>query len=88
MGKVEFDLADAPEGLAITSVTPGANITTLVVQADGEKIKPGVRGNLVIRAFAERGPQSAGNATAQNKRRIPLGALPAVPFEITAPNLK
>jgi len=88
MGKVEFDLADAPEGLAITSVTPGANTTTLVVQADGEKIKPGVRGNLVIRAFAEYGPQSAGKATAQNKRRIPLGALPAVPFEITAPNLK
>jgi len=45
------------------------------------KAKPGLSGNLIFTAFGERAQPNAPQAP---KRRFPLGALPAVPFTVTA----
>jgi hypothetical protein len=52
----------------------------LVLHADA-KVKPGLKGNLILDAFVDRivTPQN-GKPT---KRRNLLGTLPAVPFEVT-----
>jgi hypothetical protein len=85
MGKIEFDLHDAPDGLTLKSFSSGETASTLVVAADAAKLKAGTKGNLVFRAVAERAPETGDTTFGQNKRRIPLGALPAVPFEIIPP---
>jgi len=78
---IQYELNEAPEGVAIQTMTP----TSIVLQADAAKVKPGQKGNLIILASIER-PAAAGKpATPANQRRIPLGALPAVPFEIIRP---
>jgi len=60
---------------------PGAQF---VLQADAAKIKPGLRGNLIVAISGERAP--AGNQpTAPVRRRLPVGTLPAIPFEIITP---
>ena len=69
-----------PEGVSIESVTPTRDGVTVVLHADA-KIKPGIRGNLILDAFIER-PAPAAGPTA--KRRQLLGTLPAIPFEIVA----
>ncbi|HBO44080.1 MAG TPA: hypothetical protein DD670_09130 [Planctomycetaceae bacterium] len=51
-----------------------------MVRADSTKIKPGFQGNLIVNVFTERTiPNNAGQGGA--KRRVPLGTLPAIPFE-------
>ena len=78
---IQYELNEAPEGVAIQTMTP----TSIVLQADAAKVKPGQKGNLIILASIER-PAAAGKpATPANQRRIPIGALPAVPFEIIRP---
>ncbi len=85
MGTVEFELNDAPDGIAIQSVTNRLGKIEIVLQADAAKIKPGAEGNLIIQAVAANSPESRGDTVFANKRRVPLGALPAIPFEIIAP---
>ena len=55
----------------------------LVVQVDGKKAEPGLKGNLIVRAFLERkGAGNAGSAGGR-MRKTSLGFLPAIPFELT-----
>ncbi len=82
MGKIAYELFDAPEGLALRNVAAGQGHLTITLEADAAKLKPGLAGNLIIRAFAEHSPETRGSETPANKRRVPLGALPAVPFEL------
>ncbi len=80
MGKVEFELSDAPDGIAIKSVSQVRDGTEIVLQSDAAKTKPGFKGNLIINAVIERSAAANGKPQA-NKRRVPLGTLPAIPFE-------
>jgi hypothetical protein len=73
-GKLEFALHDAPDGIALKEFTAHA----LVIEADAAKLKPGLTGNLIVEAVVQR----SDNDVPMNKRRVPLGALPAIPFEI------
>lgn len=77
---VRLALNDPPEGISIQSVSerPGAVSVVLKVQAD--KAKPGLKGNLIVDAFREVQPPA--NAKNQQRRRQPMGTLPAIPFEI------
>jgi hypothetical protein len=81
MGKIEFELNDAPDGIAIKEFSTGRDHAELVLQTDPAKLRPGLKGNLVIQAFAEHSPQSSREEPSVNRRRVPLGALPAIPFE-------
>jgi len=76
-GKIGFALDDAPDGIVLKEFTA----KTLVIEADAAKIKPGLTGNLIVEAFIQRSETDV----PENKRRVPLGALPAIPFEIVKP---
>lgn len=82
MGKIEFALNDAPDGIVIKEAVTGENRADLLLETDATRLKPGTKGNLVIQAFAERGPQSNRQEPSARPRRVPLGALPAIPFEV------
>jgi hypothetical protein len=78
VNKVEFELSEPPDGISIKESSP----TEIVLQADPAQIKPGFKGNLIVEASAEP-PSAAGTQPLPaNRRHIPLGALPAIPFEV------
>ena len=52
-----------------------------MLQADPTKVKAGLRGNLIVTVSGERVPPENQPRPAAN-RRLPLGTLPAIPFEI------
>jgi hypothetical protein len=82
-GKVVLELTDPPEGIAIASVTAIREGTEVLLRCDAAKVKPGLKGNLILNGFVER-EAAPGNdkAPAAARRRVPLGALPAIPFEV------
>ncbi len=79
--KVEYELSEPPDGITIKSATSTGGDGDIVLQADAEKVKPGAKGNLIISVFAQ-APQASGKGGGGAPRRIPFGALPAIPFEI------
>jgi hypothetical protein len=84
-GRVHLELSDPPDGIAIKNVSPSGGGAEMVLQCDAAKAKPGLKGNLIVNAFADP-PQLPGQAKTQApQRRRPLGVLPAIPFEIVTP---
>ena len=81
MDKVVYELSDPPAGIELRETTPAPNGTELVIACDPAKAKVGEKGNLIITISAERKAGAEARPQA-NRQRIPLGALPAVPFEI------
>ena len=79
MNEIQLALSDPPEGIAIENASPVREGMAILLRADAEKVAPGLKGNLILDAFIER---TVGPAGGQRKRRIPVGTLPAVPFEI------
>jgi hypothetical protein len=79
-GKILLELNGAPEGIAIEDVSRAGDSLTLRLSTDAAKIKPGLKGNLIVDAFMERPPNADGKPKALN--RVPMGALPAIPFEV------
>ena len=77
--QVQFALDEPPEGVSIQSVTPSGNGVSVVLHAAADKVKPGLKGNLIVDAFVER---AAPNQAAGAKRRQSMGTLPAIPFEV------
>ncbi len=91
--KVRFELSEPPEGITVQNASSDQKGTgsptrnsalggpmDLVLQCDAAKAKPGLKGNLIVQVSGERAP-GAGKAKA-NQQRVPLGVLPAIPFEI------
>jgi hypothetical protein len=84
-GRVELELSEPPEGVVIQKVTLSRSGVEIVLQSDPAKVKPGLKGNLIVNVFGAR-PPASGNEKAQgNRRRTPVSALPAIPFEIAEP---
>jgi len=48
------------------------------------KGKPGLQGNLFVDISGERTPPAASGRPAGARQRVPLGTLPAVPFEVVS----
>jgi hypothetical protein len=82
--KILMELSEPPESIAVREVSSDPQGTEIVLHCDGARAQPGLRGNLIVNVFGERTPAAgAGKAKAKaNRQRIPLGALPALPFEI------
>jgi len=76
-GEIGFSLNGAPDGITLKEFSG----RMLVIEVDAAKIKPGLVGNLIVETFVQR----AAADVPENKRRVPLGALPAIPFEIVKP---
>ncbi len=82
--RVQLELSEPPAGIAIQKVSGIRGGMELVLKADAAKVKPGLSGNLIVDVFAK--PRASGNARPQvNRRRTPLGVLPAIPFKIVEP---
>ena len=79
--KLVYELSDPPAGIELRETTAAPNGAEIVLACDPAKAKAGENGNLIITISGERKPAAAGSPPA-NRQRIPLGALPAVPFEI------
>lgn len=76
---LQLVLSDPPDGIAVKNVTTSPEGAEIEFSTDAAKLTAGEKGNLNVQAF------SAWTAANGKQRRIPLGALPAIPFEITAP---
>jgi hypothetical protein len=78
--QVQFALNQPPDGIAIRKVSFDKDSVTISLAADAAKVKPGLKGNLLVDAFWQRSSQRKGT-TKQTKTS--LGTVPAIPFEIT-----
>jgi hypothetical protein len=83
--QMQFELKDALEGITLEKISPSLEGVTLQIRADADNVKTGSKGNLIVDVFAERIVNPEKGKPQNNKRRIPLGALPAIPFEIVDP---
>lgn len=85
---VQLELSEPPEGLSIRDVRIDGNSASFEIAADAAVVNPGLRGNLIVAVSGERVPAQRGNqaapAGAAARRRVPVGVLPAIPFEISA----
>jgi hypothetical protein len=82
--RVQYELSEPPEGIALRGASPGKDGTDIVLACDAAKAKPGLKGNLIVNISAERVAQAAIGKAPPNRQRVSLGTLPAVPFEIVA----
>lgn len=80
-----FDLDDPPEGVSIAKVDWVEQRVTIHLKADAEKAKTGLKGNLIVNVLAEGGGAGGKEGKPAGGRRISLGVLPAIPFEIVKP---
>jgi hypothetical protein len=80
--KLQMELSEPPEGITVRDVSSDPKGTDIVLQSDAAKTKPGLRGNLIVDVFGERTPAAGDGKPKPNRQRIPLGTLPAIPFEI------
>jgi hypothetical protein len=83
LDKVLYELSAAPSGVELKETIESSGGAVLVLACDAQKAKIGERGNLIFSISAER-KTTEGEKARVNRQRIPLGALPAVPFEIVA----
>lgn len=76
----QIRLVDAPEGIILKSTSSGRGRIELLIEADAAKVQPGLTGNLIA-AFVAKDPTPPG-APKINPKRVPLGCLPAIPYEL------
>jgi hypothetical protein len=80
---LRLELDEPPEGIAVQGVSVEAEGVAVRLTADAAKVKPGLKGNLIFKASTEvTWPTKDGKPG--TPRVVPLGLLPAVPFEVTA----
>jgi hypothetical protein len=83
---VQLELSEPPDGLSLRDAAIGETGAEFVLEADASKIKPGLRGNLIVTVSGERvPPQRANQPPPAARRRVPIAVLPAIPFEISPP---
>jgi len=82
LGELQFELNEPPEGVELKEAPAIQGGNELVLQCNAAKAKPGWKGNLIVNVFTERMIHPTHKGATPQKRRIPLGSLPAIPFEI------
>jgi len=81
--KIELVLSDPPEGITLKNTVVTNDGAVLQIQADAEKVKPGLKANLIVEAHPEAAKKRGGVG---KMSQFALGTLPAVPFEVIRPN--
>jgi len=77
-----LELNDPPEGVSLDDWALGAGSVDLVLKADADGATVGTAGNLIVDVFSLRDGRKPRGGGERPKQRIPLGVLPAIPFEI------
>lgn len=78
---IRFELSEPPKGVTLQEVTAVPDGFALVLKADSAA-QVGYADSLIVEAFAEMENSRPGNKAPQQRRRVSLGVLPAIPFEI------
>jgi hypothetical protein len=81
---LRLELDQPPEGITIQDVETVRDGVAIILRADAAKVKVGLKGNLIVDAYMERAA-NPGTTPQAARRRVPLGTLPAIPFEISEP---
>jgi len=76
-----LQLSDAPDGISIGDISPTTNGAAISFKADAAKVKPGLKGNLIVETFTEKTPPPVDGKPSE-KKRWSNGFLPAIPFEV------
>jgi len=79
---IQFELSEPPKGISIERTTPVDFGMEFVLGADRDNVEDGLKGNLIINAFMERAPKDKNGKPRGPKRRVSVGPLPAIPFEV------
>jgi hypothetical protein len=82
--RLHLELSDPPAGITLKDVSAAGSDSELVLAGDPAAVKPGLKGNLIVTAFMERMSEAGGDKARVNRRRAPVGTLPAIPFEVVA----
>jgi hypothetical protein len=80
--QIHLTLIDPPEGIALEKESREKDGMSLVLHADDGKVKPGQKGNLIVEVFFDRAVNPGNGKPPAAKRRISLGTLPAIHYEI------
>ena len=84
-GTYQFELSDPPDGITIENVSLDRSKSEIVLKCDAKTAKPGLTGNLIVSVYAAKTGEDSGKGKEQRKkRRILMGTLPAIPFEVVA----
>ena len=81
---LHYELNDPPPGISIQRISQNAGGTEIFLRCDAAKAKVGLQGNLIVDISGERTPPAANGRPAGARQRVPLGTLPAVPFEVVS----
>lgn len=87
INRVKLVLSEGPDGVTLQEVKVDGADLVVVLRADAQKAKAGLRGNLIFGAFLEpvnRQTAPPGQRPAA-QRRAAVGNLPAIPFETVKP---
>lgn len=78
-----IEMNEAPDGISASIATDQAGATAIKFEVAGDRIEPGLRGNLLLSVYREYTPEPSEDDPAPKPRRTDYGYLPAIPFEIT-----
>jgi len=97
-GDVQLELSEPPDGITIQGIKSGFSGSEITLCCDAAKAKSGLKGNLIVNVYLARKPPTPSPASAPASspatapatapprpggvRRILVGTLPAVPFEV------
>jgi len=81
-GRAQLELSEPPAGVTIEKVEPSRQGAQIILHSDPAKTKVGLKGNLIISAFPTSAPAPDKQKVQTGRPRVPLTALPAIPFEI------
>ena len=80
---IQFELSEPPAGITLAETSVVGTMANFTIVADSAKVPPELRGNLIVLVTGERvTPANAQTQAPAARRRVPLGALPAIAFEI------
>jgi hypothetical protein len=82
--RILLELADPPAGITLEETRDLPTGVALVLRSAPDAPAVGYADNLILNAFIEMERKDKDGAPTGQKRRIPLGVLPAIPLEITA----
>jgi hypothetical protein len=80
LAAMRFELSEPPKGLTLQSATTADRLVTFTFKAEVAAI--GTGDNLIVEAFAEVSPERFGGKPGSGNRRMSMGILPAIPFEV------
>jgi hypothetical protein len=80
--ELTVELSEPPEGITIEKVTPVGPGIEVLLTADAKRVKSGLKGNLIFKAFREYTPPAIEGRLPPKPQRTALGFLPAVTFEV------